>query len=179
MKRFMLLSITVFFPLLACAQEVRNTSYITSTGERVLRLEMVIPVNKQEAWQLVATADGWKRWAAPVVSVDFRVGGAILTNYDENKTTADSGTIRLPILSYLEGEMVILRVILNNSFSQSVRKQNKDLQEIIQIVDAGDGKTRIVSSMIGWGSGPEWDKTYQFFARGNKWSYEQMAKLFY
>jgi uncharacterized protein YndB with AHSA1/START domain len=179
MRPFALGSIVLLFPLLAFGQEVKNTSYTTSTGERVLRLEFVIPVEKQEAWGLLTTADGWKKWAAPVVSVDFRVGGTILTNYDRNKTTADSGTIRLPILSYLEGEMVILRVVLNKSFPETVRQQDENLQEIIQIADAGDGKTRVVSSMIGWGSGPDWDKAYDFFARGNKWSYEQLVKLFY
>jgi uncharacterized protein YndB with AHSA1/START domain len=179
MRLFALESIILFIPLFTLAQEVKNTSYTTSTGEKVLRLEFVLPVNKQQAWQLLTTADGWKRWAAPVVSVDFRVDGSILTNYDKSKTTADSGTIRLPILSYLEGEMIILRVLLNESFVETVRQQDENLQEVIQIAEVGPGKTRIVSSMIGWGNGPEWDKTYDFFARGNKWSYEQLVKLYY
>jgi len=165
-------------PIILLGQEVKNTSYTASTGEKVLRLEFVIPVEKQEAWNLLTTANGWKKWAAPVVSIDLKVGGLILTNYDKNKTVGDSGTIRLPILNYLEGEMITLKVILTETFPQKVREEDKNLQEIIQIVYLGKGKTRITSSMIGWGSGTDWDKTYAFFAKGNQWSYEQLAKLF-
>jgi hypothetical protein len=160
------------------AQGVQNTSYVTSTGEKVLRLEFVIPVDKQEAWKLLTTADGWKKWAAPVVSVDLKVGGLILTNYDKNKTVSDSATIRLPIINYLEGEMLTLKVILNDAFPEKVRREDKNLQEIIQLAELGDAKTKITSSMIGWGIGPEWDRSYEFFAKGNKWSYEQLTKLF-
>ena len=63
--------------------------------------------------------------------------------------------------------------------SEKVRQEDKNLQEIIQIVDLGKGKTKIVFSMIGWGTGSDWDKTYEFFAKGNKWSYEQLVKLFH
>ena len=178
MKLIYFVTLLSFLPTLLLAQEVQNTSYITSTDERVLRLEFVIPVNKQEAWTLLASADGWKKWAAPVVSFDLRVGGHILTNYDKNKTVSDSGTIRLPIINYLQGEMLTLKVILNNAFSEKVRQEDKNLQEIIQISDLGNGKTKVTSSMIGWGTGPEWDKTYDFFLKGNKWSYEQLIKLF-
>lgn len=160
-------------------QEVKNTSYITATGEKVLRLELLVPAERPEAWKLFSTAEGWKKWAAPVVSMDFRIGGLVLTNYDKNKTTSDPGTIRLPITNYLEGEMITLKVILNESFSKTVRDDDQNLQEIIQLNDAGNGKTRIVSSMLGWGKGAEWDKTYEFFARGNEWTFQKVAKVFH
>ena len=178
MKLIYFATLLFLLPTLLFAQDVQNTSYTTSTGEKVLRLEFVIPVNKQEAWKLLASADGWKKWAAPVVSFNLKVGGLILTNYDKNKAVGDSGTIRLPIINYLQGEMITLKVILNEAFSQKVRQEDSNLQEIIQIADLGNGKTKVTSSMIGWGTGPEWDKTYDFFSKGNKWSYEQLTKLF-
>lgn len=160
-------------------QEVRNTSYATSTGEKVLRLELVIPADKKEVWRLFSTAEGWKKWAAPVVSMDFKTGGQILTHYDKSKTVADPGTIRLRILNYLEGEMITLRVKLTESFPPQVRQEDENLQEIIQFVDLGKGKTKIISSMIGWGKGADWDKAYEFFARGNEWTFKELKKLFH
>jgi len=175
-------SVVIFLllcPISLWGQEINNTSYVSSVGEKVLRLEFVIPVDKHEAWNLFTTADGWKKWATPVVSMDFRVGGYILTNYDKNKTVHDSGTIRLPILNYLEREMITLKVILNNeAFPQKVRQEDANLQEIIQFIDLGKGKTKIISSMIGWGVGQDWDKIYRFFAEGNEWTYRQLIKLF-
>ena len=167
-----------FLPDFLLAQDVKNTSYTTTTGEKVLRLETTIPVNKKEAWKLLASADGWKKWAAPVVSIDLKVGGVILTNYDTTKTVNDSSTIRLPIINYIEGEMLTLKVELTNSFSLKAQQEDQNLQEIIQIIPIGKNKTKIVSSMIGWGIGEHWDKTYNFFLKGNEWTYEQIAKLY-
>lgn len=178
MKSIYILPLLCLLSYVALAQEVRNTSYTTSTGEKVLRHEFILPVDKNVAWELLTTADGWKKWAAPVVSFDLKVGGLILTNYDKNKTVNDSGTIRLPIINYLEGEMITLKVNLNENFSEKVRKEDENLQEIIQIKDLGNKKTKVVSSMIGWGKGTEWDKVYDFFTKGNIWSYEQLTKLF-
>ena len=178
MKLFCLVIPLLVPGLLLSAEEIQNTSYIMSSGERVLRFEFTIPVSKQDVWQLLATAEGWKKWAAPVVSVDLKVGGSILTNYDKTKQPGDSGTIRLPIINYLEGEILTLKVVLNESFVESVRRDDQNLQEIIQIFDLGGNKTKVVSSMIGWGEGADWDKAYEFFANGNKWSYEQLLNLF-
>jgi hypothetical protein len=65
------------------AQDVTDTSYVTSVGEKVLRIECTIPEDIAAAWKLFATSDGLRKWAAPVVSVNFQVGGQILTNYDK------------------------------------------------------------------------------------------------
>jgi hypothetical protein len=165
-------------PILASAQEVTNTSYVTSTGEKVLRIECTIPAKVDDAWRLFTTADGLKKWAAPVVSIDLRVGGTILTNYDESKSVHDPGAIRLTIANYLEDQMITLKIRLNDKFPARIRREDGHLQEIIQLQDLGNGNTRITSSMIGWGAGPDWDKAYKFFAAGNAWTYQQLASTF-
>lgn len=176
MKIFRSALLFCLLPISLFGQEVRNTSYVTSTGEKVLRIEFAIPITTQEAWKLFTTVEGLKRWAAPVVAIDFRIGGQLLTHYDKTKSPGDPGTIRLPILNYLEREMITLKVILTESFAMKLRQEDANLQEIIQLVDLGKGKTKIVSSMIGWGKGSEWDKTYEFFAKGNEWSYKELLK---
>lgn len=178
-KSIYLLLLMAVTPSLLTAQGVHNTSYVTSAGEKVLRIECVIPAGREEAWKLLSSAEGWKRWAAPVVSMDFRIGGAILTNYDSAKTTDDSGTIRLPITNYIERELITLKVSLNETFPKEVRDEDRNLQEIIQLADGGKGKTKIISSMIGWGTGQEWEKTYTFFSRGNTWTSQQIVNLFH
>ena len=59
-----------------------------------------------------------------------------------------------------------------------MQDEDANLQELIQFKDAGNGKTKIISSMIGWGKGEDWDKAYSFFVRGNGWTYEQLYKAF-
>jgi hypothetical protein len=176
MKSTICFFLLFLLPYLGRGQVVSNTSYVTSEGERVLRLESEISTGRQDAWKLYSTEQGLRKWIAPVVHLDLRIGGEILTNYDSSKSVRDSGTIRLPIINYLEGELITLKVLLNKSFPDKARQEDKNLQEIIQLIDLGNGKTRIISSMLGWGNGPEWDKTYEFFRRGNEWTFKRLVK---
>lgn len=158
------------------AQAVKNTSYETPGGEKVLRLEMVVPVDTKTAWDYFTKDELLKKWIAPLAHIELKTGGYILTNYDEAKSLEDSSAIRLVIINYLPGELLTLRVKLNNSFPKSVQDEDANLQELIQFKDAGKGKTKIISSMVGWGTGVDWDKSYSFFVKGNIWTYEELYK---
>ena len=166
-----------FLVCFANAQQVENTSYTTASGEKVLRFEMVVPLDKATSWNYFSKDDLLKKWIAPLVHIDLKTGGFILTNYDESKSLNDSSSIRLNIINYLEGELLTLKVKLNDNFPQSVQNEDGNLQELIQFKDEGSGKTRIISSMIGWGNGADWDKTYNFFVKGNTWTYEQLYNV--
>jgi hypothetical protein len=178
-SRFLLAS---FFALIVCrsasAQAVYTTNIVTQTKERVLRIESIIPARPQAVWKAFATGEGLKRWAAPVVALDLRIGGTLSTHYDKKASIGDPGTIRLGIVNYLEGELMTYRVHLTSSFTPKARAEDQNLQEIIQIVPWTNGTTKVVSSMIGWGTGKEWDETYDFFAKGNAWSYNHLVKSF-
>jgi hypothetical protein len=58
-------------------EAVHNTSTTAQNGEKVLRIETIVPASSERVWTTLTTAEGWKTWAAPVVAVDFRVGGTI------------------------------------------------------------------------------------------------------
>lgn len=160
------------------AQSVKNTSYTTQNGEKVLKLEAVLPVDLKDAWQLFTTDAGLVKWIAPVAHIELRTGGYILTNYDKTKPLTDSSSIRLGIINYLENELLTLKVNLNNSFSPKVKAEDGNLQEIIQFLYISPKETKVISSMVGWGKGVDWEKTYGFFERGNIWTYEEMLKLY-
>jgi len=160
------------------AQPVKNTSYISGNGEKVLQLEAVLPVDLKDAWQLFTTDTGLIKWIAPVAHIELRTGGYILTNYDKTKPLTDSSCIKLDIINYLEHEILTLKVNLNSNFSQKVKAEDGNLQEIIQFVSVSSKQTKVISSMVGWGKGEEWDKTYGFFERGNTWTYEELLKIY-
>lgn len=46
--------ITILVLSVTCvkSQSVKNTSYSTQTGEKVLRLEVILPIGQKEAWHL-------------------------------------------------------------------------------------------------------------------------------
>ena len=181
MRRILALTILVAAVLAqsvsgAAAPDVRNTSYVTKTGDRVLRIETVVPVSVERVWKAWTSPQDLSKWIAPVVAIDLRIGGSISTNYDQKATIGEAGTIRLPIINYIEKQLITLKVNLNEKFPKSARDEDQYLQEIVQIADLGNGKTKVVSSMVGWGAGKDWDQTYDFFARGNEWTYRELAK---
>ncbi len=158
------------------AQQVKNTSYTTPSGEKVLRLEMIVPVDKKTVWNYFTKDALLQKWIAPLAHIELKTGGFILTNYDINKQLSDSTSIRLAIINYLEGELLTLKVKLNDNFTPEVQSEDGNLQELIQFADVGGNKTKLISSMIGWGKGDSWDKTYDFFVKGNTWTYEELFK---
>lgn len=158
------------------SQSVIDRSYVTKSGEKVLRFEATLPVDAKRVWHAFSDPEDMKGWMAPVVRLDLRTGGELLTNYDKTAKITDASTIHLPIVNYLEGELMTYKVELNSVFPKKVQDEDQNLQEIIQIFDLGGGKTKLVSSMLGWGTGKEWDETYAFFAKGNKWTYDELIK---
>jgi hypothetical protein len=158
--------------------QVTNSSYTTGTGEKVLRFSIVVPLSKAAAWDLFTKDDQLVKWIAPVVHIELKTGGYILTNYDKTKSLSDSSSIRLGIVNYLENELLTLKVKLNKSFPKQAQDEDTNLQEVLQFVEMAPGKTKIISSMIGWGTGEHWDKTYRFFEAGNVYTFEELLKLF-
>lgn len=165
----------LLFPVLTAAQTVQNTSSQARARERVLRIEAIVPNSREEVWAAFATVEGLRRWVAPVVALDLRAGGSLLTHYDERAEIGSAGTIETTILNYLEAELITFKVNLNESFSDKLRSEDSNLQEIVQFTALDDGGTKLISTMVGWGTGPDWDEVYDFFARGNEWTYRQLV----
>ena len=173
------LFIICFASVTMAAQKVQNSSYKTSSGENHLQLEITVPTDLKTAWELFTTDGQLKKWIAPLAHIELRTGGYIVTNYDAKKNLEDSLTnIVLPIINYIPEKLLTLKVILNDNFSKSVIAESNHLQEIIQFIPIAKNKTKIISTMVGFGDGVEWDKTYAFFVKGNTWTYEQILKLY-
>ncbi len=178
MKKNIISLLLVLLALHSNSQALKNTSYKTAGGEKVLRIEFTLPVDLATAWKVFTTDAELKKWIAPLAHIELRSGGFIITNYDTTKTLADSSSIKLPITSFIENELLVLKVILNNNFKESVRASDENLQEVIQFKKIDAQHTQIISSMIGWGSSAQWDTTYQFFVRGNEYTYKELLKLY-
>ena len=162
----------------AFSDSLLNLSFIDTNGEKFLRFELEIDTPIAEVWKAIATEEGMKTWMVPVARLDLKTGGSVKTNYNSDAKAGDAGTITLGIISYIPNEMLIYKVNLNGAFPEKCRKEDINLQEIIQLKPIGNGKTKVISTMVGWGSGKEWDTTYSFFEKGNKWSYQQLINRF-
>ena len=177
MNKYLFLLTLFLFSVNVSKAQVANTSYINKSNEKVLQLSIIVPLEVKEAWKFFTEDSKLSQWIAPIAHIELKNGGYILTNYDKTKTLSDSSSIKLGIISYLENELMILKVELNNNFTQKVQEEDQNLQEIIQFLPIAPGKTKIISSMVGWGQGKDWEKTYDFFLKGNEWTYKELYKL--
>ncbi|MDB5120932.1 MAG: hypothetical protein JWN56_2150 [Sphingobacteriales bacterium] len=64
MKTTIAIVILAFSTLTVCSQTLKNTSYTNQSGEKVLRLEMLLPVEVTTAWKLFTSDDQLMKWAA-------------------------------------------------------------------------------------------------------------------
>jgi uncharacterized protein YndB with AHSA1/START domain len=62
-----------------------------------------------EVWDAFTTTAGLRRWWAPLVDVEFVVGGAIRSSYDPSGNLGDEGTIVHTILAFDPGRMIALQ----------------------------------------------------------------------
>jgi uncharacterized protein YndB with AHSA1/START domain len=178
------LAVAAAIGMLGCSLEthpwrqVNTTRPRTASGERVLRVETELRQSPETVWKAFATEEGLRCWVAPVVRLDLRTNGVLLTNYDKAAVIGGPGTISLAIVNYVENEEITFKVRLNDTFPERLQREDGRLQEVVELQRQRDGGTKVVSSMVGWGTGEEWDKAFEFFARGNQWSYENLAKCF-
>jgi Activator of Hsp90 ATPase homolog 1-like protein len=162
----------------SCPDQIRNISFVAASGEKMLRFEVILDTTLKAVWDAFTTEKGITGWEAAKAKLDLRVGGTLLTLYDKNANFGDKGTIVTNIPAYIPMELFIFKVNLNEAFPEKCRNEDQNLQEIVQFRKISENKTKIISSMIGWGTGEDWDKVYKFFESGNKWTYEQLAKMF-
>ena len=89
--------------------KVTDSSFAAPNGERVQRLEIVIPkVTPQQVWEAVSTSAGLRGWVAPVTEVEMKTGGRYYTNYNPAAKIGDPGTIYNSVLTYVPLEMVAM-----------------------------------------------------------------------
>lgn len=162
----------------AVSAEVRDTSYVTASGERVLRIEADLTAPVEEVWKAFATGEGLSRWLAADLAVDLKVGGAVIPRNASAGRIGTTGVAALDIVNYLERELITFRVHLDDRFSETIREEDDSLQEIVRLVPAGSNGTKVVTSMVGWGTSRIWDDAYAFFRKRLQDSYARLASAY-
>jgi len=159
------------------SQKVKNTSFVSPTGERVLRHEIIINAGLQDVWNAMTTDDGLKSFMVPTAKIELKTGGAWETNYRIGSRIGDADNIRNQVLCYVPLEMLALKVNLTGAFPDGPRKAGT-LFAVLTFKQLDPKSVLITESMAGWQQGPDWDKTWGFFDWGNAYTLGQLCKRF-
>lgn len=156
---------------------VENTSFVEADGRRVLQLSILVPASPDKVWEAISTEAGWKTWAAPVVFIDFRIGGTIETNYQAGKAKGDPSNIVNRIEAYVPGRMLAIRNVQapKGFFSTDAFGQTAT---ILELDPAPGGQTKVTLSNVGYGQGPDFDGVYKHFEWGDAYTLAELRKRF-
>lgn len=173
--RLSLLALLGLLPL--CGQQVEDTSYTAPGGERVQRLDIILPASIEEVWETISTAKGWMTFMAPHVEMELKPGGKFHTQYRPNAQVGDPGTIYNTVQAYVPLRMLALKIGLNENFPREAREAGT-LHAVLLLEPLGPKRTKASEIMVGFKEGPAWEQVWKLFERGNRYTFEEMYKRF-
>jgi uncharacterized protein YndB with AHSA1/START domain len=136
--------------------------------DKALIFEITVPASRDAVWQAFTTSDGLSTWLTPNAVVDLRQGGEWTAHYPGGKT--GGGTI----LSFVPEKELTLSAMAPERFP-TVRAERTTAK--FQFIETGNS-TVVKLVQTGWKSGDEWDKAYEYLAKGNAQLLETLRRRF-
>lgn len=140
--------------------------------------EGFINASTPEVWRIFTTAEGYKQTGVAQAEVDLAIGGTIRTRYDPNGQLGDARTIVNEILAYEPERMLALRIKqppADFPYPDAVA----DTWTVIYLTPAGDNMTQVRIVGLGYTDRPQSQALRKFFAEGNRWTLDHIAKRYW
>ena len=139
--------------------------------------EAVVNAPVDQVWVAFTTSEGLESWMAAHAKIDFKIGGAMKTQYDPKGTIDDAKAIENAILSYEPLRMLSFKVTKAPEafpFPNAI----KNMWTVVYFMPEGDKATRVREITMGFGSDDESRKMREFFNRANAFTLEKLQKRF-
>lgn len=160
----------------APATGIADTSFVARDGTRSIQLSGWLAAPPAEVYRTIATAEGWKHWAAPVVFGELSLNGVLETSYNKDAKPGDPGNIKQQAVALEPDRRVVFRTIQTPAgFPHG--ELYKQTIATLELSPEGAG-TRLRFTHSGFGRGAEWDELHGFFIDGDKQTLEKLQKLF-
>jgi uncharacterized protein YndB with AHSA1/START domain len=124
---------------------------------RQLDFEVQVPATVSQVWNALSTADGLVSWLGPEASVQLREGGDWIVRFPGS--SAGGGTI----LSFVPNRRLELAAMAPEAFPNVRKERTKAVFEIKE----GGPVTVVQLTQTGWKDGDEWDRAFEYLAKGN------------
>jgi uncharacterized protein YndB with AHSA1/START domain len=135
---------------------------------KALIVEVLVPASRGAVWNAFATSEGLSTWLTPGAVVELRPGGAWTARYPGGKTGGGN------IVDFTTERQMILTAMAPEQFP-TVRRERTTA--IFQFSEEGSA-TRVRLVQTGWKSGDEWDRAYEYLAKGNAQLLATLQKRF-
>lgn len=146
-------------------------------GGRTLTTEFTVDAPIDEVWRGFTTKEGLVNlWSVAQAEVDFRLGGTIRAHYDAKGKIGDPNTIVHHVIAFEPKRMIAMKTEAPADAPESIKDYCKTGWVVMRFDPAGEGRTRITETQMGYGEGPLADEAYEFFKKGNAWTAERMKE---
>jgi uncharacterized protein YndB with AHSA1/START domain len=131
-----------------------------------------------EVWRLFTTSEGFLATGAAKADVRLAVGGEIRSHYDPKGSLGDAETIVNEILAYEPERMLAIR-IKQAPASFPHRDGIAGTWTVIYFNPAGADMTQVRIVGLGYDDTPAARAAREFFATGNRWTLDHIAKPYW
>jgi uncharacterized protein YndB with AHSA1/START domain len=161
--------------LAAAPQALSATKERAPDGSHILVHEIVIDAEPAEVWAAISTAEGWRRWAAPVAWAP--ASDLIETSYAPAAKPGDANTIRQQVLIRVPRRLMVFRTI-------KAPENFPDFDTYARVVSAfelepvGRGRTRVRLTGTNYADTEGGRRLLDFFERGNQATLDALKARF-
>ncbi len=162
------LVVAVVMSVAAAAVAQDAVKVVRQAEPKALIIEVTVPATQPEVWKAFTTSEGLSTWLTPGAVVDLRQGGEWTAHYPGGHT--GGGTI----VSFVPMQEMTLRAMAPEQFPH-VREERTTAK--FEFVRQGN-VTLVRLTQTGWKTGEEWDKAYEYLAKGTPELLEQLRRRF-
>lgn len=130
----------------------------TSLPQKRLDFSVDLPAPIDQVWNCFATRAGMITWLSPDADLQLQPGGHWYAKFPGGQT---AGGI---IVNFTPQQQITIHAMAPETFPD-VRREGTSA--VFTFVALDDTHTRLYLSQTGWKSGDQWDKAYDYLARGN------------
>lgn len=175
------LFVAALFACAACATppapstDLQDTSFTAPDGSRTIQLSTWFAAPPAEVFPVIATPEGWRKWAAPVAMGEVKLNGVLETSYNPAAKPGDAGNIKQQFTELVPNKRIAFRTIQTpEGFPHGeLYKQTTALMELTPEA----GGTRLKFTHSGFGKGTAFDELHAFFVQGDKQTLEELQKV--
>lgn len=155
---------------------IDDSLFVASGSDiRSISVERLMDASPQAVWEAWTTEDGWKTTYGPdrpelKANIELAVGGKYEWLFDGNIGSNDC-----QVLSYLPPRMLSFSWNAPVALAQT---RSKRTWMVIEIEPGDNGKSLVRATQLGFGAGPDWDQTKDYFEQGWAIVLDRMAEGF-